>query len=72
MEKLIKDMTYKEFNDYCNERACDGRWSMDEALTYIKITHNINSIKVKTFGFVRKKLTEQKREEVWCKVKKLL
>lgn len=25
-------MTFKEFEEWCNERACDGCWGMNEAL----------------------------------------
>lgn len=69
MNKLFKEMTYKEFKDYCNERACDGRWSMIEALNCIKIIEEINAIKVKVLGFIMRKKTEQAREKEWNKIK---
>ena len=72
MEKLIKDMTYKEFKDYCNERACDGRWSMFEAMSCISIICEIDDIKDKFLCFIRKKSTEQLRERAWEEKKKLL
>lgn len=72
MNILIKDMSYKEFKDYCNERACDGKWSIFEAMACINIICEIDGVKVRTLGFTRKKLTEQKREEVWEERKKLL
>ena len=62
MDKF-KTMTYKEFKAYCNERACDGKWSMDEALKCIAIIEEINAIKVKSFGLLSKKRTEQAKEK---------
>lgn len=26
MNELFRKMTYVEFKDWCNERACDGQW----------------------------------------------
>ena len=69
MEKLIKDMTYKEFNDYCNERACDGQWSMDEATAYINIMKEVDSIEIKFLGITRRILTRKMREEKWNELK---
>lgn len=60
-------MTYKEFKDYCNERACDGKWSFDEALKCISIIKEIDAIKVKSFGLLSKKRTEQAKEKAWRK-----
>ena len=37
-------MTYKEFNDWCNQRACDGCWSMNTAIYCIGVCEEINSI----------------------------
>ena len=34
-----KSMKYKEFNNWCNERACDGCWGLNEAMTCIDICH---------------------------------
>lgn len=28
MKKKIKDCTFKEFTEWANARACDGRWGM--------------------------------------------
>ena len=46
-------MTFKEFEYWCNERACDGCWGMLEAMTCIDI-----------IGKVRKKWL-WKRERFW-------
>lgn len=34
-------MKFKEFNSWCNERACDGCWGMVEAMTCIDIAREI-------------------------------
>ena len=59
----ISKMTYKEFKKFCNERACDGRWSFLEAISCLKIIEEIDSIKVK--GLFKKKATERAREAEW-------
>ena len=50
-------MTYKEFNDWCNDRACDGCWGLREAMTCVDACKIFNSIPF------------WKREKVWqnCK-----
>lgn len=68
MFRTLKTMTYKEFLEYCNDRACDGRWGFDEAVTCLSVIDEINAIKVKTLGFTRKKKTEQAQEEAWRKM----
>lgn len=67
MNETFKTMTYKEFKDYCNKRACDGMWSIDEALASISIMEDIDSIKIKVFGIFHKKRTEQAQEKAWKK-----
>lgn len=34
-------MTFKEFEAWCNQRACDGCWGMLEAMTCIDILETI-------------------------------
>ena len=68
MCKTLKTMTYKEFVEYCSDRACDGRWGFDEAVACLAVIDEINAIKVKTLGFTRKKKTEQAQEEAWKKI----
>jgi len=46
-------MTFKKFEAWCNQRACDGCWGMLEAMTCIDI-----------LGTVRKKGL-WKREKFW-------
>ena len=57
-DELIKTLTYKEFKVFCNQRACDGRWSMLEAMAYLNIIDEIDKIKVKFLGLIplKKKL----------------
>ena len=50
-------MTYKEFVSWCNERACDGCWSMGTAIYCIKVLKAINA------------LPFWKRNKEWLKVK---
>jgi len=35
-------MTYSEFNDWCNERACDGFWGKNEAVICIEIIRQVH------------------------------
>ena len=35
-------MTFKEFSNWCNERACDGCWSMNTAIYCIGVCETIN------------------------------
>lgn len=60
-----EDMTYAEFKDWCNRRACDGQWSAGVAMTCIAIIEEIDSIKVK--GLFKGKATKQARELAWEK-----
>lgn len=46
-------MTFKEFTAWCNERACDGRWGMVEAMVCIDLMAEI------------RKLSFWKREKFW-------
>lgn len=36
-------MTFKEFRNWCNRRACDGCWGLEEAKLCIKIGSEIQS-----------------------------
>lgn len=62
MIKKIRDISYREFSEWCNMRACDGRWSMVDAIVCISIINEVNSIQSL---FKRNK----KREERWDKLK---
>ena len=46
-------MTFKQFEAWCNQRACDGCWGMLEAMTCIDI---IGKVREKRFW---------KREKFW-------
>lgn len=46
-------MTFKEFEAWCNQRACDGCWGMLEAMTCIEI---LETVRKKRFW---------KREKFW-------
>ena len=72
MNKLFEEMSYKEFKHYCNERACDGKWTADEALMCIKIMREIDSIEVKVLGIRSTKQTKQAKENAWNKFKEKL
>lgn len=37
MKKKIKDCTFKEFTGWANDRACDGRWSMQDAMNSVTV-----------------------------------
>ena len=50
-------MTYKEFVSWCNERSCDGCWSMETAIYCIKVLDEINA------------LPFWKRKKEWLKLK---
>ena len=49
-------MSFKEFEKWCNDRACDGCWGLLPALTCINIVRGIN------------KLPFWKREKAWQKM----
>lgn len=61
--KKMKDVTFEEFSDWANMRACDGCWSMTMAMVSIDVISEV--MKIKPF-FYRKR----KREEAWEKIKK--
>lgn len=59
----IEDMTYKQFDEYCHERACDGQWSMTEAIACIGMHDDVETS-------VKGKLFKQKaREKAWEELK---
>lgn len=57
-------MTFKEFVIWCNERACDGCWGMNEAMICIAI---MSEIKNKPF-WKRKKEWKKFEDEVVTKI----
>lgn len=57
-------MTFKEFVIWCNERACDGCWGMNEAMICIAI---MAEVKNKPF-WKRKKKWKMIEDEVVNKI----
>ena len=70
MKEKFKDMSYEEFFNYCEERACDGRWGLEEAVLCLGIIRHLQSIRVTTFIFYSKKKTKKAREAEWERMKK--
>jgi hypothetical protein len=74
MDDKFKNMTYDDFFYYCEERACDGRWSLEEALLCLEIIERLKNIRVYTrvytFSFYNKNKTIKAREEEWNIIKK--
>lgn len=53
-------MKYKEFVEWCNDRACDGCWGRLEAITCITLMEDIN----RTPFWKRKKKWEKAEKEI--------
>ena len=53
-------MTFKEFVEWCNDRAGDGCWGMIEAMTCIDIISNIRKLPF----WKRKKAWMEKQQQV--------
>lgn len=51
-------MKFKEFVEWCNERACDGAWSMPDAQACICIINEVN------YSSNKKKEREKKFQEI--------
>ena len=59
----IEEMSYREFMDYCNERACDGMWGIFEAISCCKMAQEIEkTVKGKIFK-------KKAREKAWSELK---
>ena len=63
MDIKLENMSYQEFKKYCSDRACDGQWSMLEAMACLNVIEEIDKIKVK--GLFKKKKTLEAREIEW-------
>lgn len=73
MENKFKNMSYDEFFNYCEERACDGRWSLEEAILCLNILEHLWSIKVYTYRiFLSRNKTKKAREDEWNKIKEFI
>lgn len=62
MKKKIEDVTFEEFDDWCNRRACDGRWDIVTALSCCQICNEVLSVRP-LFG------REKAREKRWNELK---
>lgn len=38
---MVNDMKFREFVDWCNQRACDGCWSMQTAVFCIDVVQQV-------------------------------
>ena len=45
--KFVRDWTFKDFQTYCNIRACDGNWSLDIAITCMTLMQDRPKFRVK-------------------------
>ena len=70
MKEKFKDMSYEEFFNYCEERACDGRWGLEEAVLCLGIIRHMQQIRIYTFMFYDAKKTKKAREAEWERMKK--
>ncbi len=48
---MVKHMRYREFMDWCNQRAANGEWGMSEAIKCIA-----------TIGIIRKNRSGEERQ----------
>lgn len=53
-------MKFKEFVNWCNERACDGCWSMETAILCIGIIEEI------------RKIPFWRRKKIWAEQEKFI
>ena len=58
----FEKMTYKEFLDFCNQRAADGKWGIHQTLVCLKV---IDFIEDTSRGFFKKK----KKEKKWIELR---
>ena len=72
MKEKFKDMSYEEFFNYCEERACDGRWGLEEAVLCLGIIKHMQQIRIYTFMFYDTKKTKKAREDEWERMKKYI
>lgn len=60
MKKKIKDVTFAEFVEWANRRACDGKWDLQTAATCCELIGDI--YKQTRYVLFRKK---KKQEELF-------
>ena len=57
----IKDCTFEDFSKWCNTRACDGAWNLNDAMTGAAICTKVYETKP---IFFRKKARQKKWESL--------
>ena len=57
----IKDCSFEDFSGWCNARACDGAWGLNDAIISSEICTKVYAIKP-IFG--KKKAREKKWESL--------
>lgn len=62
MVKKVKDITFKEFISWANDRACDGAWSRYTAVVCIEAINEVQAVKP-LFG------KNRAREKKWQEIK---
>ena len=62
MKKKIRDITFKEFVEWANDRCCDGMWNLADAISSTNAIERV--YKIKPF-FGKKKA----RENEWKRIK---
>lgn len=72
MNNKFENMTHEDFLNYCEARACDGQWDLNEALMCLGALKHLQSIRMTTFMFYSKKKTRKAREEKWEIMKKYI
>lgn len=60
-KKRISEVTFEEFDTWCNTRACDGAWSMSTAMVCIEVFNEVMKVKP-LIG--RKKAREKKWQAI--------
>jgi hypothetical protein len=59
-------MTYQEFRDWCNRRACDGCWGIGEISICMAAVREVEDVRC-WIPWKEKKLKEKKWQEVEAK-----
>lgn len=66
-------MKFKEFENWCNERSCDGCWGILEAMTCIGLMNEIRKIQFwKREKFWKENYEKQVLEEIINPIEKKL
>ena len=68
----FRNMTFKDFAEYCEINTCTGRWSFFEAIFCAELIKEIYQIKVKFLGINCIRKTNKAREAAWNAAKVVL